>query len=113
MVRFGLYKIKGAINVQLAKKTGFSEEDSTLIKNCLRTLFENDASSARPEGSMAVYKLYWWEHNCPNGQYSSSKVHDLVKIKTKDGIDLPSSLEDYDILLEGLPGLACEVLDGI
>jgi len=113
MVRFGLYKIKGAINVQLAKKTGFSEEDSTLIKNCLRTLFENDASSARPEGSMAVYKLYWWEHNCPNGQYSSSKVHDLVKIKTKDGIDLPSSLEDYDILLEGLPGLACEVIDGI
>lgn len=27
-VRFGLYKIKGSINVQMAEKTGFSEEDA-------------------------------------------------------------------------------------
>ena len=27
-VRFGLYEIKGAINVQLAEKTGFSQEDA-------------------------------------------------------------------------------------
>jgi len=39
MVRFGLYKIKGSINVQLAQKTGFTEEDAETIKECLRTLF--------------------------------------------------------------------------
>ena len=71
-VRFGLYKVKGSINVQLAEKTGFSEEDMQMVKECLRTLFVNDVSSARPEGSMEVYKLYWWEHNCPIGQYSSA-----------------------------------------
>ena len=38
-VRFGLYEIKGAINVQLAKKTGFTREDAAVIKECLRTLF--------------------------------------------------------------------------
>ena len=66
-VRFGLYEVKGSINVQLAQKTGFSQQDAMLIQEALRTLFVNDASSARPEGSMEVYKLYWWQHNCPVG----------------------------------------------
>ena len=57
-VRFGLYEIKGSINVQLAEKTGFSEEDADTVKECLRTLFVNDASSARPDGSMEVVKLF-------------------------------------------------------
>ena len=42
MVEFGIYKIKGSINVQLAEKTGFTEEDADKIKECLRTLFIND-----------------------------------------------------------------------
>lgn len=112
-VRFGLYKIKGAINVQLAEKTGFSEEDAQIVKECLRTLFENDASSARPEGSMEVVKLYWWEHNCPSGQYSSAKVHELVHAELKPGVAVPSCVEDYDIRLDELPGLHCEIIDGL
>lgn len=113
MVRFGLYKIKGSINVQLARKTGFSVEDATVIKECLRTLFENDASSARPEGSMEVFRVYWWEHSCPAGQYSSAKVHKLLNAVPKDGVTIPSKLEDYDITLDELPGLSCEIIDGI
>ena len=31
-VRFGLYEIKGSINVQLAEKTGFSQEDAQVVK---------------------------------------------------------------------------------
>lgn len=79
-VRFGLYLIKGAINVQLAQKTGFTYEDAMVVKEALRTLFEGDASAARPEGSMEVVKLYWFEHNCPMGQYSTAKVHRSVKV---------------------------------
>ncbi|MHB1391739.1 MAG: hypothetical protein ACYCYE_01435 [Clostridia bacterium] len=26
-------------------------------------LFENDCSSARPDGSMEVCKVFWWKHN--------------------------------------------------
>jgi CRISPR-associated protein Csd2 len=113
MVRFGLYKIKGSINVQLAEKTGFTEEDAETIKECLRTLFENDASSARPEGSMQVHRLYWWKHNCPSGQYSSAKVHASVSAVLKDSVDIPSAFNDYDIVQEELPGLHCDVIDGI
>ena len=112
-VRFGLYKIKGSINVQLAKKTGFTTEDAETIKECLRTLFINDASSARPDGSMEVVKLYWWEHNCKDGQYSSAKVHNQLKITLKDGITDPSSADDYDITLDSLNNLSVEIIDGI
>lgn len=112
-VRFGLYEIKGSINVQLAEKTGFSEEDAETVKECLRTLFVNDASSARPDGSMEVVKLYWWKHNCKDGQYSSAKVHRSLKIKQKDETALPTSLDDYEITLDELPGLTAEVIEGV
>ena len=112
-VRFGLYEIKGSVNVQLAEKTGFSEEDAEIVKECLRTLFVNDASSARPDGSMEIIKLFWWKHNCKDGQYSSAKVHRSVKIKLKDGVHAPSCAEDFEITLDTLPGLTPEVLEGV
>ena len=113
IVRFGLYLVKGSINVQLAQKTGFTNEDAGIVRECLRTLFENDASSARPDGSMEVCRLYWWEHNCPFGQYSSAKVHRSLHVALKDGVEQPDSFEDYDVTLDTLPGLACEIIDGV
>lgn len=112
-VRFGLYEIKGSINVQLAEKTGFSQEDAEVIKECLRTLFVNDASSARPEGSMEVVRLFWFQHNCKDGQYSSAKVHRSVHVTAKSTAALPSCTEDYEITVDELPGLAPEIIDGI
>lgn len=110
-VRFGLYQVKGSINVQLAEKTGFSQEDALVVKEALRTLFVNDASAARPDGSMEVVRVYWWEHNCKDGQYSSAKVHRLLKVTPNT--DAPTSAADYDIQLDELPGLACEVIEGM
>lgn len=112
-VRFGLYKLKGSINVQLAEKTGFSDADAQILKECLRTLFINDASSARPEGSMEVVKLYWFEHNCKDGQASSAKVHRSVQAAKKEGVAVPKSVEDYEITVEPLDGLTPEILDGV
>lgn len=112
-IRYGLYKIKGSINVQLAEKTGFSEEDAQIVKECLRTLFENDTSSARPEGSMEVYKLFWWEHNCASGQYSSAKVHNSVHVALKEEGTVPNCPQDYVYRVDSLPGLTCEEIDGI
>jgi CRISPR-associated protein Csd2 len=118
-VDHGVYLFYGSMNPQLATKTGFSDEDALAIKESLKTLFRNDASSARPEGSMEVYKVYWWNHNSNNGQYSSAKVHQAVgkKVCVKDGVSEPKSMEDYQIPAKAeidkeLPGLECEVLDG-
>jgi len=110
-VDFGVYVIYGSINTQLATKTGFSDEDSELIKQALITLFENDCSSARPDGSMEVCKLYWWKHSSQMGQYSSAKVHRSLKVVPN--VDVPKKIEDYSISNDELKGLIPEIYDGI
>ena len=108
-VDFGLYTTFGSINCQLAEKTGFTEEDADCLKEALRTLFENDTSAARPDGSMQIVRLYWWKHNCKNGQYSSAKVHHSLHVKAKT--DTPRSADDYDYICDTLEGLTPEVYD--
>lgn len=105
-IEFGLYVVKGSINCQLAEKTGFSDEDAEKIKKALETLFENDCSSARPEGSMEVCRGYWWKHNSKTPAVSTAKVHRSVKITEKEGLKhKPRSFDDYDITLEKIEGL--------
>lgn len=98
----GIYVTYGSINVQLAEKTGFSDADAEVLKEAMRTLFVNDVSSARPDGSMEVLKLIWWRHNCKIGQYSSARVHRSLHV---DSIGT--------VTLKELPGLEAAVIDGI
>lgn len=109
-VDFGLYVFYGSVNTQLAEKTGFTNEDAEKLKQALVHLFENDASSARPDGSMEVHHVYWWAHNSKLGQYSSAKVHRSIKIKSK--AEAPKSFDDYSITVDELDGLTVEVLNG-
>ncbi len=104
-VDFGIYKTFGSINCQLAEKTGFTDEDAEVIKKALLTLFENDCSSARPEGSMEILRLVWWRHNSKIGQYSSAKVHKSLQIEQAD--------EDVKITVNELPDLKPEIYDGL
>ena len=94
-VGFAVYKVMGSVNVQLAEKTGFSQEDAELLKEALKTLFENDASSARPEGSMEVCKMYWWQHDEKTPAVSSGKIQKGFTIKANK--EYPREFEDYEI----------------
>jgi CRISPR-associated protein Csd2 len=101
-VDHGVYRFFGSMNPQLAERTGFSDADADAIKKTLPRLFENDASSARPEGTMRVLKVVWWRHNSKAGQYSSARVHgSLTEVKP-----------DGTLTLEPLAGLKAEVIDG-
>lgn len=109
-IKFGIYVLKGSINCQLAEKTGFTEEDAEKIKNAIATLFENDCSAARPEGTMNIEKLFWFKHNCKSGQYSSAKVHSSVIAKAL--CEEPTSAKDYEFIYDGsLEGLTPEVIE--
>ena len=105
-IRFGLYNFCGSINCQLAEGTGFSEEDAEKVLEALKTLFDNDASSARPEGSMEVCRVYWWKHPCASGKYPSAKVHRSLKIVCNS--PNPKSFDDYMVMADELPGLTCD-----
>jgi CRISPR-associated protein Csd2 len=106
----GIYVTYGAINTQLAGKTGFSDDDAEKVKSALQSLFVNDVSSARPEGSMEIVKVIWWKHRSPSGQYSSGNVHGSLRElleKNKDGT------YNSNILKEKLKNLEVQELDQI
>lgn len=67
---------------------------------------------------MEVVRLYWWEHNSNNGQYSPAKVHRSVgqRVRLKEGVNEPNSINDCvlpgkDEIDKALPGLTCIVID--
>ncbi len=96
-----VYVAFGGMTPQLAERTGFSDDDADTIKQVLPKLFEGDASSARPEGSMAVEKVIWWKHNNKAGQYSSAKVHQTLAVNI-----------DGSYTLDNLDSLVPEEIDG-
>ncbi|HPT50049.1 MAG TPA: type I-C CRISPR-associated protein Cas7/Csd2 [Accumulibacter sp.] len=106
-VDHGIYECYGSINPQLAERTGFSDADAEVIKGILPRLFENDASSARPDGSMQILTVVWWKHNCKAGQHSAAKVHDSLRNLLKEDGSF-----DKDALRQALPGLEPEIIDG-
>lgn len=107
-VDHGVYASYGSMNPQLADRTGFSDADAEAIKAILPRLFENDASSARPDGSMQILSVVWWKHNCKAGQHSAAKVHGSLQnlLNREDGSF------DKDALRQALPGLEPEIIDG-
>lgn len=118
-IDFGVYKLTGSINCYFAEKTGLTEEDALHIKEALRTLFINDMSSARPEGSMEVKKIYWFTHPNKLGVRSSAKIHDLVKASLLDK-QKNTSYDDYVISIDQekfaefqKEGLTLEEVEGI
>lgn len=117
-VDYGVYVIKGSINPNFAEKTGFSDEDAEVIKKALISLFENDASSARPEGSMRVREVFWFTHSNKLGNVSSARVFDLFEFD-KEKQD-KNSYEDYAIHLNQeklaeyeAKGLKVDILEGL
>lgn len=100
-----IYVTFGAMSPQLAERTGFSDDDADTIKRVLPRLFEGDASSARPEGSMMVEKVIWWRHNSRSGQYSSAKVHRTLQVNEDGGFDT-------EVLENAFSDLKPEIIDG-
>lgn len=96
-VEFGTYMVQDAVNAYFAEKTGFDEKDLEEFKKALKTIFVNDASSARPDGSMEVKEIFWFEHSCKVGNVSSAKIKSLIKWdKEKEH----NCYEDYNIRID-------------
>lgn len=98
-IEFGVYLVQGSVNCYYAEKTGFNKEDLEVLKESLRTLFVNDLSSARPDGSMEVKDIYWFEHSCKIGNVSSAKIKNLVEWDLLDTENIEPKYEDYNFRL--------------
>lgn len=78
-IAYGVYRCHGFISANLAKKTGFSEEDKELFFEALKNMFDQDHSAAR--GLMSARKLIVFEHNSELGCAPASNLFDRVSIE--------------------------------
>jgi CRISPR-associated protein Csd2 len=96
-VPYGLYVCHGFISANLAKQTGFSEEDLKLFWDALKNMFDVDRSAAR--GLMSAQKLIVFKHDSVLGNAPANKLFDLVKIEKKcDGA--PRKFDDYKVSID-------------
>jgi CRISPR-associated protein Csd2 len=96
-VPYGLYVCHGFISANLAKQTGFSEEDLTLFWDALKNMFDVDRSAAR--GLMSAQKLIVFKHESVLGNAPANKLFDLVSIE-KNTKNAPRSFKDYTIKVD-------------
>lgn len=101
-VPYGLYVCHGFISANLAKQTGFTEEDLELFWDALKNMFDVDRSAAR--GLMSAQKLIVFRHESALGNAPANKLFDLVNIK-KNCDGAPRSFADYTVTIheENLP----------
>ena len=108
-IPYGLYVCHGFISANLAKQTGFSEEDLNLFWEALKNMFDVDRSAAR--GLMSAQKLIVFKHKSVLGNAPANKLFDLVKVeKNCDGV--ARSFSDYHVTIDENPydGVSIEEL---
>lgn len=103
IVPYGLYVCHGFVSANLAKQTGFSEEDLELFWDALKNMFDVDRSAAR--GLMSAQKLIVFKHESALGNAPANKLFDLVKVEKKVCDGTPRSFSDYTVTIDkaGLP----------
>ncbi|MBE6332410.1 MAG: type I-C CRISPR-associated protein Cas7/Csd2 [Bacteroidales bacterium] len=96
-VPYGLYVCHGFISANLAKQTGFSEEDLELFWDALKNMFDVDRSAAR--GLMSAQKLIVFKHDSVLGNAPANKLFDMVKVEKKCE-DAPRKFTDYEVTID-------------
>lgn len=100
-VPYGLYVCHGFISANLAKQTGFTEEDLNLFFEALKNMFDHDRSAAR--GLMSAQKLIVFKHESTLGNAPANKLFDLVQVVKKEGVDVPRTFNDYEVKVADCP----------
>lgn len=97
-IPYGLYVCHGFVSANLAKQTGFSEEDLALFFEALKNMFDQDRSAAR--GLMSAQKLIVFRHESELGNAPANKLFELVEIKKAEGVTVPRSFADYEVTVD-------------
>lgn len=84
VVEFGVYKTNMYVPQIMADKLGCSNEDYTLLLDCIKHMFDNDYSEARPAGSMEVLAIVTTDNA---EKFSKYELDNMVKISQPEGCD--------------------------
>lgn len=97
-VPYGLYVCHGFVSANLAKQTGFSEEDLQLFFEALKNMFDVDRSAAR--GLMSARKLIVFKHDSLLGAAPANQLFDLVHVQKRDETKVPRNFSDYEVTID-------------
>lgn len=95
-VPYALYVMHGFVSAVDAAKTGFSEEDLSLLWEALLNAFEHDRAAAR--GEMNPRGLVVFKHANHLGCARSGELFDRIKIERLT--DIPRSWTDYRVTFD-------------
>ncbi len=115
VIPYGLYGCKGFISAHLAAKTGFTEEDLSLLWEALSNMYEHDRSASK--GVMTVRRLFVFKHvgtdsdakqrarQAVLGCAAAQHLFDLIQVDLRDSTKPARRFEDYEIhaRLDALP----------
>lgn len=97
-IPYGLYVCHGFVSANLARQTGFSENDLELFWDALKNMFDTDRSAAR--GLMSAQRLIVFKHDSVLGNAPANKLFDLVKVSKKEATAVARSFADYDVTVD-------------
>jgi CRISPR-associated protein Csd2 len=95
IVPYALYRCHGFVNANLAKQTGFNDDDLKLLWQSLVNLFEHDRSASR--GEMSSCKLFVFEHEGPLGNAPAARLFERIAAKRKDESKPARAFADYEV----------------
>lgn len=111
LIPYGLYLGKGFISAHLAEQTGFTTDDLRLLFEAILGMFEHDRSASK--GVMTVRPpVFALKHVGTDSDPIQRKrqamlgcapaqvlFEEIIEIKRKDGVAVPRSFEDYEVIV--------------
>lgn len=95
IVPYALYRCHGFVNANLARQTGFDEDDLKLLWQSLVNLFEHDRSASR--GEMSSCKLLVFEHESALGNAPAARLFERIDVKRKDHSKPARAFAEYEV----------------
>lgn len=99
-IPYGLYRCHGYVSANLAKQTGFSEEDLSLLWDSLVNMFDHDRSASR--GEMSPCGLYVFKHDSCIGNAPARKLFERITV-SRVGDGPARNFKDYKVEIDGSP----------
>ncbi len=116
LIPYGLYEVRGFISANLAKETGFGEDDLRALFEAILCMYEHDRSASK--GQMSVIEpLIIFKHTGTDssaegrarqallGCAPAHRLFELVRVKKKPNVETARSYRDYDakVMLSKVP----------
>ena len=103
LIPYGLYRCQGFISANLARETGFSDDDLNLFWQALQNMFDLDRSASR--GIMAPQKLIVFKHQSALGNAPAHKLFERITVTRQESIQAARQFSDYvvSVNLDDLP----------